>query len=131
MNKYFSILAASVLITGCSGSKDPVEIVKGPADTIIEMHSKMCAAKSFQPMVEYATPETQNLVAALAKNSLDPAVAAATKAAFDIECKIKLGVVKEEMNGDTATVELSRDGKATGKPGTMKKIEGKWKIIAS
>lgn len=121
MKKCSLILFTLFLTSGCIFSK-------GPGDTLVEMRSKMCSSHSLQPMIEYSAPESQAAIGMIVGMAEDPKKGPDIKAKLEESCKKgKLSVVKEEINGETATVVLSDDGK----PQTMRKIDGKWKMVIS
>ena len=121
MKNYSLILVTSILATGCI-------FTKGPGDTLVEMRSKMCSSHSLQPMVEYSAPESQAAIGMIVGMAEDPKKGPEIKAKLEESCqKGKLSVVKEEIHGESAIVVLNDDGK----PQTMRKIDGKWKMVIS
>jgi hypothetical protein len=114
-----SFVAVALVLTACGAS--------GPGSTLLEMRKKMCDAKDIAPMLEYTAPESQALIGMAAAMFNDPTKGPKLKADLEESCKSKLEVVSEKVDGDTAVVKLN-DGK---EPTTMKKIDGKWKMVIS
>lgn len=115
-----SVLLATTLAACGSGSK-------GPADTLLEMHSKMCETMSYQPLLDYTAPQSQALVGTVVSMMADPKKGPELKKELADKCKDKMTVVSENIDGDTASVTLSGDKKPT----EMIKIDGKWKMVVN
>jgi hypothetical protein len=123
MNKAVSVVAlfAVLPLVSCGWMS------KGPGDTLLEMHKKMCDAKSFQPMVEYTAPQSQAIVATVLAIADDPKKGPEMKENLESGCKAGIKVLSEKIDGDSAVVTLSSDKKPTD----MIKIDGKWKMVIS
>ena len=116
-----SVLLATIL-AGCGNGS------KGPADTLLEMHSKMCESNSYQPLLDYTAPQSQALVGTVVSMMTDPKKGPELKKELADKCsKGKLTVISENIDGDTASVTLSNDKKPT----EMIKIDGKWKMVVN
>lgn len=98
---------------------------KGPGDTLLEMHSKMCKSMSFQPMLEYTAPQSQAIVGTILSMAEDPKKGPEMKGDLEAKCKVGVKVLSEKIDGDSASVTLSDEKKPTD----MVKIDGKWKMV--
>lgn len=117
-----AVLTGALLITSLTSCG---WMSKGPGDTLLEMHSKMCKTTSFQPMLEYTAPQAQAMVGTILALAEDPDKGPKIKADLEAKCKSGVKVLSEKIDGDSASVTLSSETKPTD----MIKIDGKWKIV--
>ena len=121
MNKAVSVIVGFAVLPLASCGW----VSKGPGDTLLEMHKKMCDTKSFQPMVEYTAPQSQAIVATALAIAEDPKKGPKMKEDLASRCNTGIKVLSEKIDGDSAVVTLSSDKKPTD----MIKIDGKWKMV--
>jgi len=89
------------------------------------MNKKMCDQKSLLPMVEYAAPESVGIIGLVAGLAEDEKKGPSIKEEIVKKCAEGLQIAEEKIDGDVATVTF----KGGQKPQTMRKIEGKWKLV--
>ena len=119
MKKFFVALfafAAMFVFVGCSDS--PKDVVKKWTDALREGDLKKANAYT----EEKAYPVNENMIKTL---SSDNVISKKMKEEFEADVK-NLKNAKEEIKGDEAKVFISGEKKP---PLTLKKIDGKWKIV--
>lgn len=120
MIKLFVPFIAAIVLAGCSGSP-------GPGDTVTEMYKKICDAKSFKPMLDYAAPESAPLIGMAIQMSEDKDKGPKIKQDLMEKCAKGFKVQEQKVEGDNATVVVAGENEPT----VLRRIEGKWKIVIS
>ncbi len=118
MKNFSAIFLTMLFAMSCSRSP-------GPGDTLLEMNKKMCDQQSLMPMVEYAAPESVGVIGLVASLAEDEKKGPKIKEELAKKCAAGFQIAEEKIDGDIATVIFKGDPK----PQTMKKIEGKWKLV--